>query len=101
MLHGILGSQFPNQGSDLCPLQGKYQVLTPGPPGKSPTAPFWKKSFQLFKAAPASLTRLHQDIKPLCMPALKFFCADLILLSCLPSLGTGCFTALIIMRASV
>ena len=26
---------FPNQGSNLCPLQWKWRVLTTGPPGKS------------------------------------------------------------------
>ena len=30
------GSQFPDQGSNLCPLQWKHRVLTTGPPGKSP-----------------------------------------------------------------
>ena len=30
------GSQFPDQGSNLCPLQWKRRVLTTGPPGKSP-----------------------------------------------------------------
>ena len=29
------GSQFPYQGSNLHPLQGKHRVLTTGPPGKS------------------------------------------------------------------
>ena len=29
------GSYFPDQGSNLCPLQWKYGVLTTGPPGKS------------------------------------------------------------------
>ena len=30
-----VGSQFPNQGSNPCPLQWKHGVLTTGPPGKS------------------------------------------------------------------
>ena len=30
-----VGSYFPNQGSNPCPLQWKYGVLTTGPPGKS------------------------------------------------------------------
>ena len=29
------GSYFPDQGSNLCPLQSKCRVLTTGPPGKS------------------------------------------------------------------
>ena len=29
------GSQFPNQGSNPCPLQWKFRVLTTGPPGNS------------------------------------------------------------------
>ena len=29
------GSQFPDQGLNLCPLQWKRRVLTTGPPGKS------------------------------------------------------------------
>ena len=29
------GSEFPDQGSNLCPLQWKCGVLTTGPPGKS------------------------------------------------------------------
>ena len=33
------GSQFPNQGSDLCPQHWEHGVLTTGPPGKS--APFF------------------------------------------------------------
>ena len=30
-----VGSQFPDQGSNLRPLQWKHGVLTTGPPGKS------------------------------------------------------------------
>ena len=30
----LAGSQFPDQGSNLCPLQWKHGVLT-GPPGNS------------------------------------------------------------------
>ena len=30
-----VGSQFPNQGSNLHPLRWKHGVLAPGPPGKS------------------------------------------------------------------
>jgi len=30
-----VGSQFPNQESNLCPLQWKHRVLTTGHPGKS------------------------------------------------------------------
>ena len=28
-------SQFPDQGSNLCPLHWDHRILTPGPPGKS------------------------------------------------------------------
>ena len=28
-------SQFPDQGSNLCPLRWDHRILTPGPPGKS------------------------------------------------------------------
>ena len=31
-----VGSYFPNQGSNLCSLQGKCGVITTGPLGKSP-----------------------------------------------------------------
>ena len=31
-----VGSYFPNQGLNLCPLHCKHGVLTTGPPGKSP-----------------------------------------------------------------
>ena len=31
------GSQFPDQGSNLGPLQWEHRVLTTGPPGKSLT----------------------------------------------------------------
>ena len=34
------GSYFPDQGSNLCPLQWKSGVLTTGPPGKSSTSIF-------------------------------------------------------------
>ena len=30
-----VGSQFPDQGSNPCPLQWKFPVLTNGPAGKS------------------------------------------------------------------
>ena len=30
------GSEFPDQGSDLCPLQWKHRVLITGPSGKFP-----------------------------------------------------------------
>ena len=30
-----VGSQFPNQGSNLCSLQWKHRILTTGSPGKS------------------------------------------------------------------
>ena len=30
------GSSFPNQGSNLCPLQWQLSVLTAGPPENSP-----------------------------------------------------------------
>ena len=30
------GSELPDQGSNLCPLQWKRGVLTTGPPGNSP-----------------------------------------------------------------
>ena len=30
------GSYFPDQGSNLCPLQWKPRALTTAPPGKSP-----------------------------------------------------------------
>ena len=32
---------YPKQGSNLCPLQWKHRVLTPGPPGKA-----YKRTFQ-------------------------------------------------------
>ena len=35
-----VGSQFPDQGLNLCPLQWKCGVLTTGPPGKSLTGVF-------------------------------------------------------------
>ena len=35
-----VGSWFPQQGSNLCPLQWKRRVSTTGPPGKSLFARF-------------------------------------------------------------
>lgn len=37
---------FPNKGSNLCPLQWKYRVLTKGPPGK-PEGPLLRKDWQV------------------------------------------------------
>ena len=35
-----LGSHFPDQGLNPCPVQWKHGVLTTGPPGKSSTILF-------------------------------------------------------------
>ena len=35
LFFGHVGSYFPNQGLNLCPLHWKLRVLTSGPPGKS------------------------------------------------------------------
>ena len=32
---GHMGSQFPNQGLNPCPMQGDHRALTAGPSGKS------------------------------------------------------------------
>ena len=32
--HSMWGSQFPDQGLNLCPLQWKHEVLTSGTSGK-------------------------------------------------------------------
>ena len=37
----LLGSQFPDQGSNSCSLQWKLRVLTTGPPGNSQTCFFF------------------------------------------------------------
>ena len=42
------GSQFPNQESNLCPLQWKLEVLTTGSPGKSQTISFTLLLLYLF-----------------------------------------------------
>ena len=39
-----VGSQFPNQGLNLCPLHWKHRVLTTGPPEKSPSKHILKGS---------------------------------------------------------
>ena len=39
LLVAVCGIQFPNQGSNPCPLHWKRRVLTTGPPGKSLGAP--------------------------------------------------------------
>ena len=49
----LMGPYFPDQGSHLCPLQWKLQVLTPGPPGNS------LDSVGLDKCV---MTRLHRDV---------------------------------------
>ena len=47
LLHA--GSQFPDQGSNLCPLHWEHRVLTTGPPGKSQSQTFLVMSFKSLK----------------------------------------------------
>ena len=42
-----VGSQFPNQGLNPYPLQGKQEILTTGLPGKSLKAYFVKYIFRV------------------------------------------------------
>ena len=44
----LAGSWFPNQGTNLCPLQWKWRLLTTGPPGNSPPWIIFKKKNHLF-----------------------------------------------------
>ena len=53
-----VGSQFPNQGSNLCPLQWKRGVLTTGPPGKSSAALQWLRGQ---RESPGSSRNLVSD----------------------------------------
>ena len=39
----LVGSQFPDKGSNPGPWQRKHGVLSTGPPGNSPLAFFWQK----------------------------------------------------------
>ena len=43
-----VGSWFPKEEFNLCPLQWKHGDLTSGPPGKSPWLPFLMTFFELW-----------------------------------------------------
>ena len=53
-----VGSQFPSQGSNLCPLQWKRGVLTTGPPRKSSATLQWLRAQ---RESPGSSRNLVSD----------------------------------------
>ena len=46
---GYAGSQFPNEQSNLCPLQWKGRVLTTGPPGNPQKSIFQNLDLQMYE----------------------------------------------------
>ena len=58
-----VGSQFPNQGPNLCPLHLKHEVLTTGPRGKSlcfSLYPCWHHDFSVFQESQIFLEPANQ-----------------------------------------
>ena len=53
-----VGSQLPNQGSNLRPLQWKHGVVTTGPPGKSSATLQWRQGQ---RESPGSSRKLVSD----------------------------------------
>ena len=76
----LVGSQFPDQGSNPCPLQWKHGVLTTGPPGNSLHISFFfsKKHIKLFYLQPHCFRCTFMDY-----PKAVFFLAILEILNTL------------------
>ena len=58
-----VGSQSPDQGSNLSPLQGKCRVLTTGPPGKSQQISYINSYIQKCMVDPEPQRGKHRKLK--------------------------------------
>ena len=61
-----VGSYFPDQGSNLCPLQWKCRVLTTGLPGNSPATFDWILDSVIFTLLGAGCFDMCINILELC-----------------------------------